>query len=208
MFFDMSIIQPILRGGRERIVNGTEKRIYAQRVLTPTEYGLIWQGAEEYTNQLKLDLCLLTAGRYSELRALQYNKQWFEPAHNAIHVKEYKKERLKRGVRDRYIHLSRKGVDIVRAFLNTPNIHLSNYSAMEKNLRRWAERVDVSTEGLSIKCMRKTYESWLITYYPEKTLSILQSTGHTQAVSMEHYANLPFTQGDRQLMAVYVEGWV
>nr|ACD75439.1 AMDV4_10 [uncultured virus] len=82
------------------------------------------------------------------------------------------------------------------------------YSTMEDNMKRWAIKAEVDTTGLSIKCLRKTYESWLITIYPEKSISILQSVGHTQKVSMEHYANLPFTDRDTLLMKPYVEGWI
>ena len=201
------IVSPILKGGKEVDSNGVVKHIYAQRVLTPTEYMAIYEASQKWENQVRLDLCLLTAGRYSELREFQVNRQWFEIDHNALHVKEHKKERLKRGIKDRYIHLSRKGVDMVKVFVNS-GFTLSNYAAMQANLIRWAQRANVSDEGLSIKCMRKTYESWLIATYPDKTLSVLQSTGHTQAVSMEHYANLPFTEKDLQLMKPYVEGWM
>ena len=202
------IVTPILRGGKEKYTpSGEVKHLYAQRVLTPTEYMVIYEASGKWENQVRLDLCLLTAGRYAELREFQVNKQWFEIDHNALHVKEHKKERLKRGIKDRYIHLSRKGVDMVKVFINS-GFTLPNYTAMQANLVRWGTKAHVSTEGLSIKAMRKTYESWLIATYPEKTLSILQSTGHTQAVSMEHYANLPFTEKDLQLMKPYVEGWM
>ena len=203
----MYICTPILKGGKEIYVDGAVKHLYAQRVLTPTEYVAIYEASQKWENQVRLDLCLLTAGRYAELREFQVNKQWFEIDHNALHVKEHKNQRLKRGIKDRYIHLSRKGVDMVKVFVNSKFI-LSNYTTMQANLIRWAQRANVSTEGLSIKCMRKTYESWLIASYPDKTLAILQSTGHTQAVSMEHYANLPFTQKDLELMKPYVEGWM
>jgi integrase len=204
----MTVIKPILRGGIRKYEGTEERLIHAQRVLTPSEYDLIWKASGKFSHQLKLDLCLLTAGRYSELRELQVNKQWFDPDHNAIHIPEHKAKRLKRGVTDRYIHLSRKGVDMVRTFLHSGFYKLPAYSTMEDNMKRWAIKADVDTTGLSIKSLRKTYESWLIMIYPEKSISILQSTGHTQKVSMEHYANLPFTDRDILLMKPYVEGWI
>lgn len=45
-------------------------------------------------------------------------------------------------------------------------------------------------------------------YYPEKSISVLQSTGNTEKVALEHYLNLPFTAEDGVLMQEYMEGWM
>ncbi len=205
----MTIIQPILLGGKKYThgLTGKEVEGYHRRVLHPIEFIALRKAAKKYENQLRLDLELLTAGRYSELRELQWNKQWYEFDNNALHIKEHKVKRLERGVPERYIHLSNRGKSQVEAFLNHPNIRLSSYAAMWNNLARWAQKANIDPTGLTVKCFRKTYESWLIYIYPEKAISIFLSTGHTQKTAMEHYLNLPFTEEDKILMMEYVEGW-
>ena len=76
------------------------------RVLRPMEYKAIWNASKKFQNQIVLDCMLLTAGRITELREMQINRQWFDFTNNSIHIKEHKIKRMERGVLDRYIHLS------------------------------------------------------------------------------------------------------
>jgi integrase len=150
---------------------------------------------------------LLTAGRLTELREMQINRQWFDFDTNSIHVKEHKPKRLYRGIKDRYIHLSTMGSTVVKTFLYN-GFAVPSYPTILENLRRWGKRANIDLTSLSAKVFRHTYESWLVFYYPEKSLSILQSTGHTQSVALQHYLNLPFTETDRIQMERYVSGWL
>ncbi len=193
----MEVLKPILRVVDKKSI----------RVLRPVEYKAIWEASSKYKHQVILDCLLLTSGRITELKEMEYNRQWFDFDGHNIHIMEHKVKRLERGVRDRYIHLSIKGVEVVRNFINNKYL-IPSYSVMQRNLRRWAGKANVDTSYLSAKVFRKTYESWLIFYYPEKSISILQSTGHTERVAMDHYLNLPFTEGDKIAMKEYVEGWM
>ena len=171
------------------------------------EYKAIWNASKKFQNQIVLDCMLLTAGRLTELREMQINRQWFDFTNNSIHVKEHKIKRMERGVLDRYIHLSIKGSVIVQTFLHN-GFKIPSYPTIQENLRRWATASGISTESLSAKTFRKTYESWLVFSFPEKSLSILQSTGHTQSVALSHYLNMPFTEKDKLEMSEYVTGWL
>jgi len=193
----ISVAKPILRTVNKKEV----------RVLRPSEYKAIWNASGKYKNQVIMDSLLLTAGRITELKEMEINKQWFDFDGRNIHIKEHKVKRLERGVKDRYIHLSIKGVEVIRNFLNN-KYYIPSYQALESNLKRWAIKANVDTSALSAKVFRKTYESWLIFSMPDKTISILQSTGHTQEVAMEHYLNMPFTEKDKIEMKEYVEGWM
>lgn len=205
----MSLIQPIILDEKEYVHGKTGKETtgYYKRVLHVVEYEAIRKAAKKFNNQLRLDLELLTAGRYNELRELQWNKQWFEWDNNALKIKEHKVFRVRR-TPQRYVHLSNMGKTQVETFLNMKDApRLPSYSAMRENLKRWVERANVDPRGLSVRCFRKTYESWLMFYYPEKSFAIFQSTGHTPDVAMEHYVNTPFNEEDKILMKKYVEGW-
>ena len=58
-------------------------------------------------------------------------------------------------------------------------------------LRRLSKRI---LEGTPInnKSFRKTWESWLVFYYPDKSLQIALSQGYTTTTQYEHYLNIPF----------------
>ena len=45
-------------------------------------------------------------------------------------------------------------------------------------------------------------------YYPDKSLQIALSQGHTTVTQYEHYVNIPFEEYDRKEMRKWVEGWV
>ena len=177
------------------------------RVLRPSEYFALWNASKKFQNQIVLDCMLLTAGRLTELREMQVNRQWFDFDTNSIHVKEHKPKRLYRGIKDRYIHLSTMGSTVVKTFLYN-GFAVPSYPTILENLRRWGKRANIDLTSLSAKVFRHTYESWLVFYYPEKSLSILQSTGHSQSVALQHYLNLPFTETDRIQMERYVSGWL
>ena len=92
-------------------------------------------------------------------------------------------------------------------FLNgTKNIP-SNVTWRE-NLIRWGTDAKIDTVGLCAKSSRKTWESWLMFYFPQHIQTILLSQGHTDIMSIEHYLNMPFTTTDRIEMKEYVEGWI
>jgi len=40
---------------------------------------------------------------------------------------------------------------------------------------------------MSTKTTRKTWESWLVWYYPEKIASIFGSQGHNELTALRHY---------------------
>ncbi len=61
---------------------------------------------------------------------------------------------------------------------------------------------------LCAKTSRKTWESWLVFYYPERAGLVYQSQGHTGTTSLVYYQNMPFTDADKAQMKAYVEGWV
>ncbi|EQD73940.1 site-specific recombinase, phage integrase family, partial [mine drainage metagenome] len=48
------------------------------------------------------------------------------------------------------------------------------------------------------KTFRKTWESWLVFYYPDKALQIALSQCHTTVTQYEHYVNIPFEEYDRK----------
>lgn len=191
------IRKPILRSGKEKDL----------QFLWLGEYKAIYKAAGKYKNRIILNALLLTARRITVLKDMQINRQWFDFQAHAIYVKEHKEKRREKVVRDRYIQLSTKGVEVIKSFIYN-GFYIPAYSTIQENLLRWSERANVDPAGPSGKVFRKTYESRLIFYYPEKSLSILQSTVNSETVVLEHYLNLPFSETDKILMREYVGGWM
>ena len=75
-------------------------------------------------------------------------------------------------------------------------------------MKCWGRRGGITELGLSSKCTRKTYESWLMFYYGQNRMAeIALSQGHDTLTSLNHYLNMPFTQVDRLEMQPLIEGW-
>jgi len=66
----------------------------------------------------------------------------------------------------------------------------------------------LNPEGLGPKTTRKTWESWLVLCYPEKTPHIFLSQGHNEMTALKHYVNLPFIGSDKEQAMKFVEGWI
>jgi len=84
---------------------------------------------------------------------------------------------------------------------------LPGYTSWIEDLERWAEIADISNVDLGPKTTRKTYESWLVAYFPNWTLQIAMSQGHTTDTALRHYLNLGFVENDKVEMKDFVEGW-
>ena len=181
--------KPIIKGG--------------VRVLRPMEYEQLWKGARSQENQTRLDALLLTGLRYVEAQRLQESPDWLDG--KFIHLPETATRKVKRQQRERWIRLSDKGRTIVRYFFKTKP--LPSWSGWSHNLERWAEYSGLDPVGLGPKNTRKTWESWLVSAYPERFPEIVVSQGHTTFVAVNHYLALPFDRRDKEEMAEWVAGW-
>lgn len=181
---------PILKGG--------------VRILRPCEYELLRKGAKKVENQVRLDALLFTGLRYVEAQRLQRHPQWFDG--EFIHLPRLAQRKVKAKQRERWVRLNPQGRQTLLFFFKAPP--LPSWKAWTLNLKRWAERVGLNPVGLSPKTTRKTWESWLVTYYPQHIVQIFLSQGHTELTSLEHYLNLPFTEVDKLEMRKWVEGWI
>jgi len=170
------------------------------RILRPSEYELLKEGARTVENQTNLDACLLLGARYGECRNIQNHREWFDG--KFVHVPMEKK--VKRKSKDRWIRLNPLGQMILPHFFE--NKPLPTTQTWGENMRRWAERRNLEPVGLCPRSLRKTWESWLVFHYPHTISLIFLSQGHTETTALQHYVNLPFTEKDN--IKKWVEGWI
>lgn len=170
-------------------------------VLKPVEVINLLNVIPKYAHKVMTKTLIYSGMRYIETRRLQDNPQWFNGQFIDMYAGKPKAQ-----MNQRYVHLNPQGREIIGAFVNLEQ-HLPAYSTFGENIKRWASKANIDTNGLCPKSFRKTWESWLIFYYPDKILSIMQSQGHNEKTSIEHYLNLAFTSEDRNIMKSFVEGW-
>lgn len=183
------------------IVRSSNK--FQVRILRPSEWETI-RGSLDIDMKRICTSLLVTGMRYAELQRFRENPDWLEgsfiylPKGSTLKVKAKQKERA--------IRLSDMGRTIIGDLFQTP-YPLPELPAFDMKLRRWSKRI---LEGAPVnnKTFRKTWESWLVFYYPDKALQIALSQGHTSATQYEHYLNMPFAEEDRKDMRKWVEGWV
>lgn len=166
---------------------------------------------------------LFSGMRFVELQRFQKHPSWFDSEfvnlpHDAVH--KHKRTQLERSVR-----LNPIGRMAIEHFLKL-KIHMPSYQSWNKNLARWGFHAELHgsesfinikhknkpteyvCQGLSVKHTRKTYESWLVYYYPNRITEIILSQGHNQITSIQHYLNMPFNEHDKLDMKEFVEGWI
>jgi len=170
------------------------------RILRPMEYEAI-RKAVKLEQAIMLDGLLLTGMRYVEARRFQQQPEWLE--RNFIHVPSLK---VKAKQKERWIRLSNYAQQTIPLFLK--GTKLPGKATFDKNLKRWSQKAGIDPIGLCAKTTRKTMESWLVFYYPDRIVNIMQSQGHDTLTSLEHYLNLPFDNTDKEAMKKWLDGWI
>lgn len=175
------------------------------RILRPSEFEAIRSVASPSYRAL-FDVALLTGMRVVELRLFLQNPTWYDG--KFIHLPRVAISKKRTTIKQRWVHLSTRGralVDNINQLVRGDQIPTE--TALIGYLKRCAARAGINTTGLNMKMFRKTWESWLISYYPDRKEEIFLSQGHTDLTALRHYVNLPFTDVDRAGMKEWTEGW-
>jgi len=174
------------------------------RILRPSEYQALLQGCKKTHHRTMLQTLLYTGMRYVELKRFQKYPSWFTG--DFIHLPRIADRKHKRTQPERWVRLNQQGKMIVEYFQQMKE-ELPAYQNWRDNMRRWAERGGITAKGMGVKTTRKTWESWLMFYYPGYMADVTLSQGHDTVTSIQHYLNMPFTEVDHLEMKNYVEGW-
>ena len=113
--------------------------------------------------------------------------------------------KVKAKQKERAIRLSDIGKTLISDLFQAQH-PLPELPAFDMKLRRLSKRI-LDGQPVNNKSFRKTWESWLVFYYPDKALQIALSQGHSTVTQYEHYVNIPFEEYDRKEMRKWVEGW-
>lgn len=195
------------------------------RILTPEEYERLEDQITKPSLVKLVRVLLLTGMRYEEVLALKVNPDHYLQKDRSIWVRSGK---LKASSPERYIPLTELGVRAVEEFLADKRISYPPTNIMMINLTKWAEKtgfapllfdqihpltganagkVRKNVFGLSVKTFRKSWENWLMTIYPDRTLGILKAQGHNATTALDHYSGCVFSNEDVSQIRAYVSGW-
>jgi len=174
------------------------------RILRPSEWESLLKAVVKKRHRTMLQTLLYTGMRYIELQRFQEYPSWFTG--DFIHLPKIADRKVHRTQPERWVRLNQQGRIIVEYFLQLDE-KLPAYQNWRDNMRRWAVASKLSPNGLGVKTTRKTWESWLMFYYPDYMTEITLSQGHDSVTSIQHYLNMPFTEIDHLQMKNYVEGW-
>ena len=175
------------------------------RILRPNEWKALLEGCPKSDYKTILQALLYTGMRYVEMKRFQECPSWFDG--DFVHLPKEASRKKARTQRERWVRLNNQGKMIMQYFTHLKR-PLPTYQSWNENLKCWCNRAGLSPEGVSVKTTRKTWESWLMFYFPQHIATITLSQGHTQIISLEHYVNMPFTESDRIGIKNYVEGWI
>src|SRR6267143_3558606 len=87
------------------------------RILRPTEYERLGEGARTLENQTRSDALLLTGLMYVEAQRLQSNPDWVDG--RFIHLPAFAQRKIRRKQKERWVRLSSKGVSRRPYFFKT-----------------------------------------------------------------------------------------
>ena len=171
--------------------------------LLPVEFETLKDEMDSDIRKIRTGL-LFTGKRYVELQKVRENPDWLDG--KFIYLPKGSMLKVKAKQRERAIRLSDMGKTLIPDLFQVPH-PLPELPALDMKLRRLSKRI-LDGAPINNKSFRKTWESWLVFYYPDKALQIALSQGHTTTTQYEHYLNIPFEEDDRKEMRKWVEGWI
>ena len=171
------------------------------RIFRPWEIRKLIHNIPKNINRERFEVLLFTGCRYTELQDVHGKLERL--SENTLKIRNTK---AKAKTKFRYVQLNNQGRRAVEYYLRSDK-PLPHYTTWDVNLIRWCKNANLNPEGVSIKSTRKTWESWLVSIYPEQIERIFLSQGHSRFVALKHYLTLPFTKEDKEDMKYYVEGW-
>jgi len=176
-------------------------KILKTRVFRPDEI-IEMRKHMSYEEKINFDMCLLLGGRYLEDVRIQNNPKWYD-GEKFVHITEHKAKRI---APNRAIRLSNRGINTIEHFFNNGK-KLPSVQHFDKKIKEWSNLAGLGTEGVSARSLRKTWESWLFTYFPNHVTTICSSQGHNELTSFQSYTNTGFTDEDVSKMKEWIDGW-
>jgi len=177
------------------------------RILIPSEWEALKDSIEKSRLRIVVEGLLFTGMRYSEYERFSNHLEWFDVKNRAISLPA----KASKTGRDRTIHLTPQFTKDMSLYLREhKKLEVPSIQAMNMNLRRWHSScaLAVDDQHPNPKTFRKTWESWLLASYPDRSMAIALSQGHSELISYGHYMNLdPRLKSEMDRVRELTKGW-
>ena len=184
----------------------TTKKGAKIRILTPGEYDKLIQTIT--TNHLRtlLNICFFTGMRYVEIQRLHQHPEYWRRVRQVIYLDRSAQRRVKRTNPERWVPVVPQIQGELPYFFKNkqpPVIKVWN-----ENLKRWAEKAGITTEGITPKMTRASIETWMyVAGLPMNEICLRQ--GHDKLTSLNHYQVISqvFTTAEIHEIKTRLAGW-
>jgi len=172
------------------------------RIFRPYEFKQFLDAIKKPFQKERVEFLLYTGCRYQE--GIEVHKKT-----NRINGKTLQVRNMKAMVKEkyRYVQLNNNGIRSVDYYFRH-NKSLPHYVTFHENMNRWFKSSGLIPGGeIGSKCLRKSWESWLVNIYPEQIAKVFMSMGHVETTALKHYLSFPFSDNDKKDMLYYADGW-
>ncbi len=132
------------------------------RIFRPCEIRKLIDAIPKNEYKDKFEALLYSGARYSEMKWLYEHPRAFIGSN--LRIPSFKKKSIHN---ERYVRLNHLGQRSINYFLRAKR-NLPCHEVWAENMLRWAKKAELDTTCISIRSTRKTWESWLVTQYPQQ----------------------------------------
>jgi integrase len=186
------------------------------RILTPSEYEWLREKMDLPYYPIICDALLLSGMRPIEFKRFQ--PDWYMASRRRIKLPDGACLKDKCEFKERTISLSMPGCDAFDKLVSSkvkfkkqevPVLEMRpERVSFGDTLKRYAIVAGIGDQGIKPKMFRKTLVSWLVACFPEKSLYIQASMGHSEDTIVQNYLGLGFTKEEIEIMRTkYLKGW-
>lgn len=169
---------------------------YKIRILSPFDYDSMVKVIDKPYLATIFNIAMWTGMRYAEIRRLYDHPELVLIERKHIHLNPQMQRKVKRKALERHVPIPVQVESEIKYFFKNPRP--PTLQTWDANLKRWANKAGLGTEGISSKMTRATLETWMLTAgFTESEVCLRQ--GHNLVTSLNHYQSLPslFTPVER-----------
>ncbi|MCK9593699.1 MAG: hypothetical protein M0Q91_16995 [Methanoregula sp.] len=204
---------PIMKNGTRILMPTEYERLRAamvteqdlERVQELIKKGEIYKANYIQRYQIVCDGLLFSGMRPIEFKRME--RSWYRAPRRCIVLPKGACLKEKCEFTERTVMLSLPGCDAIDRYLNS-GLKMMEKVTMRDSLRRYAVKAGIGEEGITGKCFRKSWVSWLVACFEDRRLSITASMGHDEETIRNNYIGLAFPMKEIELMKTkYLVEW-
>lgn len=175
-------------------------------VLLPREYAKLRESMNP-TYRAICDVLLHSGMRIEEFWAFVSHPDWYRASRRCINLPKEAVKKKRCLTKGRDVILSVKGCEAVEFLIGMKLKDRVSRQWMGLYLNRVSVASGIGRDHICPKMFRKSVISWLVACYPERSVWINASAGHTADIQLRHYIGIAFERRDVEDMREMLKGW-